>query len=36
MRGKGGENVSVADVRALLTDHGLELPFPVEDLVKHW
>ncbi|HEV7360399.1 MAG TPA: hypothetical protein VGN92_04820 [Mycobacterium sp.] len=33
---EGGENVSVTDVRALLTEHGLELPFPVEDLVKHW
>lgn len=33
---KDGENVSVTDVRALLTEHGLELPFPVEDLMKHW
>lgn len=33
---KDGEKVSVTDVRALLTEHGLELPFPVEDLMKHW
>jgi hypothetical protein len=33
---KDGEDVSVTDVRALLTEHGLELPFPVEDLMKHW
>jgi hypothetical protein len=33
---KDGEDVSVTDVRALLTEHGLELPFPDEDLMKHW
>ncbi len=33
---KDGENVRVTDVRALLTEHGLELPFPVEDLMKYW
>ncbi|CAN5735360.1 hypothetical protein BH09ACT7_BH09ACT7_45760 [soil metagenome] len=33
---KDGENVSATDVRALLTEHGLELPFPVEDLMKYW
>jgi hypothetical protein len=33
---KDGESVSVTDVRALLAEHGLELPFPVEDLMKHW
>lgn len=33
---KGGEKVSVTDVRALLSEHGLELPLPVEDLMKHW
>ena len=33
---KDGENVAEADVRAILTEHGLELPFPVKDLMKHW
>ena len=33
---KDGENATVADVRAILAEHGLELPFPVEDLMKHW
>lgn len=33
---KDGEKVRVTDLRALLTEHGLELPFPVEDLMKHW
>lgn len=33
---KDGENVTVADVLAILAEHGLELPFPVEDLMKHW
>ena len=31
-----GENVTAADVRVILAEHGLELPFPVEDLMKHW
>lgn len=33
---KDGENVTATDVRAILAEHGLELPFPVEDLMKHW
>ncbi|MBS4730627.1 hypothetical protein MSM1_20670 [Mycobacterium sp. SM1] len=33
---KDGENVTAADVRAMLAEDGLELPFPVEDLMKHW
>ena len=33
---KDGENVGATDVRAVLTEHGLELLFPVEDLMKHW
>lgn len=33
---KDGENVTAADVLALLAEHGLEVPFPVEDLMKHW
>jgi len=33
---KDGENVSVTDVRALLSEHGQALPLPVEDLIKHW
>ncbi len=33
---KGGENVTAADVRAVLAEHGLELPFPVGDLMRHW
>jgi hypothetical protein len=33
---KDGENVAEADVRAILTEHGLELAFPVKDLMKHW
>ena len=33
---KDGENVTEADVRAIVTEHGLELPFPVKDLMKYW
>lgn len=33
---KDGENVTAVDVRAILAERGLELPFPVEDLTKHW
>jgi hypothetical protein len=33
---KDGENVTVTDVGAILAEHGLELPFPVKDLMKHW
>ena len=33
---KDGQNVTEADVRAILADHGLELPFSVKDLMRHW
>lgn len=33
---KDGENVTVTDVGAILAEHGLELPFAVNDLMKHW
>jgi hypothetical protein len=33
---KEGEKVTVTDVGAILAEHGLELPFPVKDLMKHW
>jgi hypothetical protein len=33
---KDGDNVTEADVRAIVTEHGLELPLPVKDLMKHW
>jgi hypothetical protein len=33
---KDGETVTEADVRAILTEHGLELPFSVKDLMRHW
>lgn len=33
---KDGENVTEADVLALLAEHGLELPFSVKDLMRHW
>ena len=33
---KDGENVTEADVGAILTEHGLELPFSITDLMKHW
>jgi hypothetical protein len=33
---KDGQNVTVTDVGAILAEHGLELPFPVTDLMKHW
>jgi hypothetical protein len=29
-------NVTEADVRAILAEHGLELPFSVNDLMRHW
>lgn len=32
---KDGENVTAVDVRTILAEHGLELPFPVEDLMKY-
>lgn len=31
-----GRNVTEADVRAILAEHGLELPFSVKDLMRHW
>lgn len=33
---KDGENVTEADVQAILTEHRLELPFSIKDLMKHW
>ena len=33
---KDGQNVTEADVRAILAEHGLELPFSVKDLMRHW
>jgi hypothetical protein len=32
---KDGQNVTEADVRAILAEHGLELPFSVKDLMRH-
>ena len=31
-----GESVTEADVRAILAGHGVELPFSVKDLMRHW
>ena len=33
---KDGENGAQAGGRAILTEHGVELPCPVKDLMKHW
>lgn len=33
---KDGLNLTEADVRAMLDEHGVELPFPVKDLMRHW
>ena len=33
---KDGENITEADVREILTGHGVELPFSVKDLMKQW
>jgi predicted TIM-barrel enzyme len=33
---KDGESVTEAGVQAILTEHGLELPFSVSELMKHW
>jgi len=33
---KDGESVTEADVRAILAGHGVELPFSVKDLMRHW
>jgi hypothetical protein len=29
-------NLTAADVRAMLDEHGVELPFSVKDLMRHW
>lgn len=29
-------NGTEADVRAILAEHGLELPFSIKDLMRHW
>ncbi len=33
---KDDQNVAEADVRAILAEYGLELPFSVKDLMRHW
>lgn len=33
---KDGVNLTEADVRAMLDQHGVELPFSVKDLMRHW
>lgn len=33
---KDGQPVTAAHVLAILAEHGLDLPFPVDDLMKHW
>ena len=33
---KDGENVTEADVLVILAEYGLELPFSVNDLMRHW
>ena len=33
---KDGQNVTEADVRVILAEHGLALPFSVKDLMRHW
>jgi hypothetical protein len=33
---KDGQNFTEADARAILAEHGLELPFTVKDLMRHW
>ena len=33
---KDGHNVTEAHVRVILAEHGLELPFWVKDLMRHW
>ncbi|AOS94792.1 hypothetical protein AN480_27255 (plasmid) [Mycobacterium intracellulare subsp. chimaera] len=32
---KDGDTVTAADVLAILAEHGLAVPFPVEDLMEH-
>jgi hypothetical protein len=31
-----GLNLTEADVRAMLDERGVELPFAVKDLMRHW
>jgi hypothetical protein len=31
-----GGNITEADVRTILAERGVELPFGVKDLMKHW
>jgi hypothetical protein len=33
---KDGQNFTEADVRAIVAEHGLELPFTVKGLMRHW
>jgi hypothetical protein len=33
---RDGQNITEADVRAILAEHGVELPFSVKDLMRHW
>jgi hypothetical protein len=33
---KDGQNVTEADVRAMLAEHGFQLPFSVKDLMGNW
>jgi hypothetical protein len=33
---KDGLNLIEGDVRAMLDEHGVELPFSVKDLMRHW
>jgi hypothetical protein len=33
---KDGLNLTEADVRAMLDERGVELPFAVKDLMRHW
>lgn len=33
---KDGQNLTEADVRAILAEHGVELGFSVKDLMRHW
>lgn len=33
---KSGVNLREADVRAMLDEHGAQLPFSIKDLMRHW
>jgi hypothetical protein len=33
---KDGDSFTKADVEQLLSEHSLELPFPTQDLMRHW